>query len=468
MDKTIVEYFAEHEGYRCGYCKSPNTNFSHGMWAHTCTPEVYQGLIDRGWRRSGHYVYKPTNNITCCPMYTIRCNALEFKISKSQKKVLKKMNDKSAAPKGNEGKIEQQQIDRLEKGEHLKMEVSEIEKPEITLSSVSESDKCIPTTSGTVELEKPEEIPKKESENGCSKKKSLKMDTTARIHDKVGSDTDKIKPLQKRREFRLQKRKEKLEKQGKPTELLNLNKEKGLTDLILENDLQVELVSVESKEFEKYFNELHSLYKKYQMKIHEDTEEECAEKQFRRFLCDSPLVKNGPYGSHHQLYRKSGKLIAVGVIDILPSCVSSVYFFYDPDFTYLSLGTYGALHEIYFVQQLNAMFNNVKYYYMGFYIHSCQKMRYKGNYTPSYLLCPEIYQWRILDDKLKEELNERKYMKLGVGEPVPQTVDDVMILKSRRILSYKEYNAKRDREEIAQYCTLVGSEMARKILLYRK
>lgn len=27
---SIVEYYAEHEGYKCGYCKSPNTNFSHG------------------------------------------------------------------------------------------------------------------------------------------------------------------------------------------------------------------------------------------------------------------------------------------------------------------------------------------------------------------------------------------------------------------------------------------------------
>ena len=37
------------------------------------------------------------------------------------------------------------------------------------------------------------------------------------------------------------------------------------------------------------------------------------------------------------------KLIAVGVLDILPRCVSSVYFFYDPDYSFLSLGVYSAL-----------------------------------------------------------------------------------------------------------------------------
>jgi arginine-tRNA-protein transferase len=58
---------------------------------------------------------------------------------------------------------------------------------------------------------------------------------------------------------------------------------------------------------------------------------------------DSHGVK---YGSFHQQYWLDGKLIAVGVVDILPSCVSSVYFFYDPEYSYLSLGTYAALRYV--------------------------------------------------------------------------------------------------------------------------
>lgn len=49
------------------------------------------------------------------------------------------------------------------------------------------------------------------------------------------------------------------------------------------------------------------------------------------------------YGSFHQQYWLDGELIAVGVVDILPKCVSSVYLFYDPNYSHLSLGTYGAL-----------------------------------------------------------------------------------------------------------------------------
>ncbi|KAG8517377.1 Arginyl-tRNA--protein transferase 1 [Galemys pyrenaicus] len=87
----IVEYFEGEDAYHCGYCKSESGSRSHGMWAHSMTVQDYQDLIDRGWRRSGKYVYKPVMNQTCCPQYTIRCRPLQFQPSKSHKKVLKKM-----------------------------------------------------------------------------------------------------------------------------------------------------------------------------------------------------------------------------------------------------------------------------------------------------------------------------------------------------------------------------------------
>jgi len=50
------------------------------------------------------------------------------------------------------------------------------------------------------------------------------------------------------------------------------------------------------------------------------------------------------------------------------------------------------------VQSLAEKVPSLKYYYMGFYIHSCPKMRYKGKLSPSYLLCPETYEWLPLTD----------------------------------------------------------------------
>lgn len=63
-----------------------------GMHAYRLSCEDYQELIDRGWRRCGNYCYKPQNDISCCPCYTIKCDAQEFKLSKSHKRILRRMN----------------------------------------------------------------------------------------------------------------------------------------------------------------------------------------------------------------------------------------------------------------------------------------------------------------------------------------------------------------------------------------
>lgn len=48
-------------------------------------------LLDRGWRRSGCFLYKPDMERTCCPSYTIRLKASDFIPSKEQVRVCKKM-----------------------------------------------------------------------------------------------------------------------------------------------------------------------------------------------------------------------------------------------------------------------------------------------------------------------------------------------------------------------------------------
>lgn len=89
---TIIEYFGESNEGKCGYCKNTGRYNSHGFWAHTMNVNDYQELINRNWRRSGQYCYRPKNADTCCPMYTIKCDALSFKLNRSHKKILKRMN----------------------------------------------------------------------------------------------------------------------------------------------------------------------------------------------------------------------------------------------------------------------------------------------------------------------------------------------------------------------------------------
>lgn len=48
-------------------------------------------LLDRGWRRSGSFLYKPEMETTCCPAYTIRLKADNFSPSKEQLRVSRRM-----------------------------------------------------------------------------------------------------------------------------------------------------------------------------------------------------------------------------------------------------------------------------------------------------------------------------------------------------------------------------------------
>ncbi|OEL24443.1 Arginyl-tRNA--protein transferase 2, partial [Dichanthelium oligosanthes] len=160
-----------------------------------------------------------------------------------------------------------------------------------------------------------------------------------------------------------------------------------------------------------------ALYRRYQTKVHK--EKTVTESSYRRFLVDTPIVfvppKSGDnkvppcgFGSFHQQYRIDGKLVAVGVVDILPKCLSSKYLFWDPDLSFLSLGKYTALKEIEWVKTTQEHCPSLQYYYLGYYIHSCNKMRYKAAYRPSELLCPVRYEW-VRYDLAKPLLDKSQY-----------------------------------------------------------
>jgi len=87
----------------------------------------------------------------------------------------------------------------------------------------------------------------------------------------------------------------------------------------------------------------------------------------------------------------------MSVIDILPSCVSCVYFMWEKEYEKFSLGKLSALREISLAKEFHdARVPLLKHLYMGYYIHSCQKMKYKGEYSPSYLADPEDFSWHPL------------------------------------------------------------------------
>jgi hypothetical protein len=56
---------------------------------------------------------------------------------------------------------------------------------------------------------------------------------------------------------------------------------------------------------------------------------------------------------------------------------------------------------------------DLRYYYLGYYIHTCSKMAYKAEYAPSELLCPQRQVWVGLDATVRAALDAAPYVVLS-------------------------------------------------------
>ncbi|CEP12212.1 hypothetical protein [Parasitella parasitica] len=384
----------------CGYCKGKDTSISFGIWAHSMTCSDYQDLIDRGWRRSGKYLYKPDLEKSCCPQYTIRLHANRFNATKSQKKIINKFS-------------------RYIKG-------------------VWDPDPKVKTTSeASVDKQ-----PVNKSQNYVQVKS---------LRDHIHEPED------------------------------NNNSDDG-NDNKYKLKIKLEPSSLTKEKFD--------LYAKYQASVHHDEKEDISETGFKRFLVDSPMKlekhasSNVEYGSFHQNYFLDGKLIALAVVDILPKCVSSVYFIYDPDYSFLGLGKYSVFREISLVQEYSEIVQDLQYYYMGYYIDSCPKMNYKGQYQPSDLLDPMDYTWYPIQN-FKTEFDQGKSF-VTFTHPIPSrdyppgwedpnsiTDDDLqkvfVLIGQARIAPItcivKFESSAKFRKTIMDYVCSVGLELAHRMII---
>lgn len=76
-------------------------------------------------------------------------------------------------------------------------------------------------------------------------------------------------------------------------------------------------------------------------------------------------------------YLLEDQLIGLGVVDAGAKDSSSVYFFFDPDHSARSLGTYSVLVEVDWQRQRGG-----RYHYLGLYVEACQHLVYKARFFP--------------------------------------------------------------------------------------
>ena len=166
-----------------------------------------------------------------------------------------------------------------------------------------------------------------------------------------------------------------------------------------------------------YTDEFFDLYKRYELAVHK---KERDPGQVKRFLCNSPVydpvkdieIANSPmplnvldldkrrefkdegvyperFGTYHMYHRLDGKLVAIGVLDVLPTYLNSAYFIYDPDYKFLNLGVVGALRELEWMHLIRKTTNpNLRWYQLGEMCMPCPKVNYKLQYQPGTVICP--------------------------------------------------------------------------------
>jgi len=116
----------------------------------------------------------------------------------------------------------------------------------------------------------------------------------------------------------------------------------------------------------------------------------------------TPVTPDGYFSSFVDAYHEFGyevlyfdgdKLIGVDLIDILDDGVSSIYFYYDPDYMEYSLGKLSLYNQILFAKEFQK-----KWIYLGYYVEDCPSLAYKSHYKPYLTLkgkpdITENYEW---------------------------------------------------------------------------
>lgn len=81
------------------------------------------------------------------------------------------------------------------------------------------------------------------------------------------------------------------------------------------------------------------------------------------------------------LYFHEDQLIGVDLVDFLEDGISSIYFYYDPDFAHLSLGRLSIYEQIILAKEYD-----LDWIYLGYYVEKCPSLKYKAMYQPYQIL----------------------------------------------------------------------------------
>jgi arginyl-tRNA--protein-N-Asp/Glu arginylyltransferase len=139
----------------------------------------------------------------------------------------------------------------------------------------------------------------------------------------------------------------------------------------------------EVRQMPPHFDEAHfALYQTHARWVAEDNTI-CSADGYRSAFVDSAIT------THLFEFRIDRQLVGVSILDEGREAVSSAYAFWDPAHARSSPGTFSALWEIEWARQ-----RGKSYYYLGYWVRDCRRMRYKSRFRPHQLYDWHAQKWR--------------------------------------------------------------------------
>ncbi|MFO0809286.1 MAG: arginyltransferase [Gemmataceae bacterium] len=90
---------------------------------------------------------------------------------------------------------------------------------------------------------------------------------------------------------------------------------------------------------------------------------------------------DNPFPAEEWRFRLDGQLVGVGYVDRLPTALSAIYFYYDPDLRDRGLGTWNVQSVI-----ERAADQGIPYVYLGYFVDGSASLAYKANFRPNQVL----------------------------------------------------------------------------------
>ena len=174
-----------------------------------------------------------------------------------------------------------------------------------------------------------------------------------------------------------------------------------------------------------FSKESFDLYNEYNSKKHDQSRASMF--SYCEHVVNTPTIRqtiNGiEYGTFHQLYRLDGKLVAVGVIDVVPKGLVSVYMWYDTnkDISKFSFGVYSCLKEIELAKSLRCQSPQIQFYYMQCWNSNHSKLMYKSHYEPQEFICP------CLSSEWVSSLDGVAQAKSGAADEIDSTSNEAAL-----------------------------------------